>query len=190
MRKAVSSLLVFFSLFAHAQKGAKPTPTPNIIELSPSTTSKIVSKKVETPAVPPTLGGHIQILSDTMGVDFRPYMKDLRDKVQKMWIQLVPQSAVSPEFKPGKVVLNFSILPDGRVAGLKIAESSGDISLDRAAYGAITYSIPLPKLPEEFKGAYLLLSTSFLYNPDRAPSKPDEKPAAQSPTPKSTPEKR
>lgn len=186
MRKAVGSLLVFLSLFAHAQKSPKPTPTPNIIELSPSATSRIVSRK----AVPPPMGGQIQILSDTMGVDFRPYIKDMRDKVQKRWIQLVPQSAVSPEFKSGKVVLNFAILPDGRVAGLKIAESSGDISLDRAAYGAITYSIPLPKLPAEFKGPYLLLSTGFLYNPDRATSKPDEKPAAQSPTPKHNPEQK
>lgn len=111
--------------------------------------------------------GDLEILSDTLGVDFGPYMKRLRQTVQEHWDPLIPQSAMPPEMKKGTVVIEFAILKDGRVAGLHIVKSSGDSALDRAAYGAITYAIPLPNLPSRFGGDYLLLRASFLYNPDR-----------------------
>jgi len=72
-----------------------------------------------------------------------------------------------PEMKKGLVVLEFAILKDGRVAGLRVIRGSGDVPLDRAAYGAITYSEPLPRLPANFGGDYLLLRASFYYNPDK-----------------------
>jgi hypothetical protein len=41
---------------------------------------------------------------------------------------------------------------------------SGDVSLDRAAWGGITGASPYPQLPKEFKGKYLELRFFFLYN--------------------------
>ena len=111
--------------------------------------------------------GNLEILSDTMGVDFGPYMRRLRQAVQEHWDPLIPQSAMPPEMKRGTVVIEFAILKDGKVAGLRIINGSGDTALDRAAYGAITYAIPLPQLPANFNGDYLLLRAHFLYNPDK-----------------------
>jgi TonB family protein len=111
--------------------------------------------------------GNLEILSDTLGVDFGPYMRRLKLTVQDHWYQIMPQSAMPPEMKKGVVVLEFAILKDGRVAGLKVVRGSGDIALDRAAYGGITYSNPLPALPQNFGGEYLLLRASFYYNPDK-----------------------
>ena len=111
--------------------------------------------------------GDLEILSDTLGVDFGPYLKRLRQTVQDHWDQLIPQSAMPPEMKKGTVVIEFAILKDGKVAGLRVIAGSGDIALDRAAYGAITYAMPLPQLPTNFAGDYLLLRARFLYNPDR-----------------------
>ena len=54
--------------------------------------------------------------------------------------------------KRGKVVLEFAILKDGSVAGLKIVGPSGDSALDRPAYGSIPGSNPFPPLPKEFAG--------------------------------------
>ena len=110
--------------------------------------------------------GDLEILSDTLGVDFGPYLRRLKLTVQDHWYQLMPESAMPPEMKKGRVVVEFAILKDGRVAGLRIVSGSGDISLDRAAYGGITYSDPLPALPANFKGDYLRLRASFYYNPD------------------------
>jgi TonB family protein len=111
--------------------------------------------------------GNLEILSDTMGVDFGPYMRRLRQAVQEHWDPLIPQSAMPPEMKRGTVIIEFAILKDGRVAGLRVVNGSGDTALDRAAYGAITYAIPLPQLPANFSGDYLLLRAHFLYNPDK-----------------------
>jgi len=68
--------------------------------------------------------------------------------------------------KKGKLAIEFAILKDGKVAGLKYAATSGDVALDRAAYAGITDSNPFPPLPQEFAGQYLALRFYFYYNPD------------------------
>ncbi|HET9363715.1 MAG TPA: energy transducer TonB [Candidatus Angelobacter sp.] len=110
----------------------------------------------------------MEILSDTLGVDFGPYMKRLHYTVQNHWDPLIPESALPPVMKKGVVVIQFSIGKDGRVTGMKLISSSGDTALDRAAWGAITDAIPLPKLPAQFAGQYLELRARFYYNPDKA----------------------
>jgi TonB family protein len=105
--------------------------------------------------------GPLEVLTDTMGVDFNPYLTRVLREVKEHWYQLIPESA---EMKRGKVVLEFAILKDGSVAGLKYDAGSGDVALDRAAYGSITGSNPFPPLPKEFTGPYLGLRFSYYYN--------------------------
>ena len=109
----------------------------------------------------------MEILSDTLGVDFGPYMKRLHYTVQNHWDPLIPESALPPVMKKGVVVIEFSIGRDGKVSGMKLISSSGDVALDRAAWGAITDAIPLPRLPAQFAGEYLELRARFYYNPDK-----------------------
>jgi TonB family protein len=111
--------------------------------------------------------GGLEILSDTMGVDFGPYMKRLRDTVVDHWMPLIPESARPPVMKKGLVVIEFAITKDGKVMGMKLISPSGDVALDRAAWGAITYAIPMPNLPTEFTGDYLKIRGLFYYNPDK-----------------------
>jgi TonB family protein len=110
----------------------------------------------------------MEILSDTMGVDFGSYMKRLHYTVQTHWDPLIPESALPPVMKKGVVVIEFSITKNGRVEGMKLIASSGDVALDRAAWGAITDAIPLPNLPVQFAGDYLTIRARFYYNPDKA----------------------
>jgi outer membrane biosynthesis protein TonB len=49
-----------------------------------------------------------------------------------------------------------------------MASGSGDVALDRGAWGGITSSSPFPPLPGEFGGQYLGLRFTFFYNPDKA----------------------
>lgn len=109
----------------------------------------------------------MEILSDTLGVDFGPYMKRLHYTVQSHWDPLIPESAMPPVMKKGVVVIQFSITKDGRVEGMKLVSSSGDKALDRAAWGAITDAIPLPNLPPQFTSDYLTIRARFYYNPDK-----------------------
>ena len=112
--------------------------------------------------------GPLDVLSDTMGVDFGPYLARVLHDVRENWYRIIPESARAPLMKKGKVSIEFAILKDGQVAGLQIVGSSGDVALDRAAYGGITASKPFPPLPTEFGGQYLALRFHFYYNPDRS----------------------
>jgi TonB family protein len=112
--------------------------------------------------------GPLDVLSDTQGVDFGPYLQRVLHDVRLNWYNLIPESARAPLMKKGKVAIIFSILKDGRVAGMHFVDpTSGDVALDRAAYGGITASNPFPPLPSEFSGQYLELRFTFFYNPDK-----------------------
>ncbi len=102
-----------------------------------------------------------EILSDTMGVDFGPYLEIVKRQVKRNWIPLIPESVM---FKKGVVALQFSILKNGQVAGLQYVSGSGDVALDRAAYGSVTASDPFPPLPTEFGGPNLTLRFTYFYN--------------------------
>jgi TonB family protein len=108
--------------------------------------------------------GSVEVLSDGRGVNFGPYLRDAMARIRSHWYRLIPSDARA---KKGKLAIQFAVLPDGRVAALKLAESSGDVSLDRAAWQAITASNPLPALPSAFSGPNLALRFRFYYNPDK-----------------------
>jgi TonB family protein len=111
--------------------------------------------------------GPMDVLSDTMGVDFGPYLARVLHDVKMNWYNLIPEAARAPLMKKGKVSIEFAILKDGRVQGMTLAGPSGDVALDRAAWGGITASNPFPPLPSEFGGQYLALRFHFYYNPDK-----------------------
>ena len=112
--------------------------------------------------------GQLDVLSDTMGVDFGPYLQRVLHAVRENWYNIIPEAARAPLLKKGKVSIEFAIMKDGRVAGMQLDGGSGDTSLDRAAWGGITASNPFPPLPSEFGGQYLQLRFHFFYNPDAA----------------------
>src|ERR1700724_2168198 len=56
--------------------------------------------------------GGVEILSDTMGVDFGPYMKRLRYQVQSHWDALIPPVALPPVNKSGTVTIDLTIMKD------------------------------------------------------------------------------
>jgi TonB family protein len=112
--------------------------------------------------------GQLDVLSDTMGVDFGPYLQRVLHAVRENWYNLIPEAARAPLLKKGKVSIEFAIMKDGSVQGMALDGSSGDTSLDRAAWGGITASNPFPPLPNEFAGQYLQLRFHFFYNPDAA----------------------
>ncbi len=113
------------------------------------------------------LGGDVDILSDTMGFDFSPYLARIRHIIQDHWMSGIPESAYPPMRKHGRVAIDFAIMKDGSIAGMKLYGPSGDVALDRAAWGGITGSNPFPPLPSGFPGNYLSIRCRFYYNPER-----------------------
>jgi TonB family protein len=113
------------------------------------------------------VSGNYEVLSDTQGVDFGPYLSRVLFTVRRNWYAIIPEAALPPLLKRGKVSIEFVILPDGKVSGLRLVGESGDTSLDRAAWGGITASDPFAPLPREFHGPYLALRFHFYYNPQK-----------------------
>lgn len=112
------------------------------------------------------LNAGVDILSDTMGVDFGPYMQRVIEATYRSWLPIIPESARPPLDKQGKVGIRFKIYPDGSVKQMILEFPSGDVSLDRAAWGGITGASPYPPLPGQFKGPFLELRFGFYYNID------------------------
>jgi len=113
--------------------------------------------------------GNFEILSDTLGVDFFPYLQRVKLEIERHWNEVLPESVYPPILKKGKLMIQFSIMKDGSVRGMLLVASSGDEALDRAAWGGILGSNPLPPLPEEYVrqgGTDLTLRGLFLYNLD------------------------
>ncbi len=112
-----------------------------------------------------TMQGDVEITSDTMGVDFGPYLQRVLTDIRTHWYELVPEVARPPLMKNGSLIISFAILKEGAVSGMALERSSSDQSLDRAAWGGITHSNPFEPLPREFPGNYLGLRIKFIYNP-------------------------
>ncbi|HLK62181.1 MAG TPA: TonB family protein [Bryobacteraceae bacterium] len=117
---------------------------------------------VNLPAKPGAPASQLQLLSDPMGVDFRPYLIRVLTSVKQHWLAVIPESVRMG--RRGKVVLQFSIARDGQVPKLVIADASGADALDRAAVAGVSASVPFPPLPTEFKGDKIVLQFNFAYN--------------------------
>lgn len=117
------------------------------------------------PSEHPGERGGVDVLSDTLGVDFGPYIQRVIYDTKKAWYPIIPEVAQPPLNKQGRVGITFKILPNGTVAphSMHLDSGSGDVSLDKAAWAAINYA-GYPPLPKNFKGPYLELRFYFLYN--------------------------
>jgi TonB family protein len=118
------------------------------------------------PSQHPAMGVGPEILSDTMGVDFGPWLRRVIEATRRSWYPIIPESARPPLDKQGRVGIRFKVDPDGSVKEMILEFPSGDVSLDRAAWGGITGASPYPPLPKDFKGKFLELRFGFFYNLD------------------------
>jgi TonB family protein len=104
----------------------------------------------------------LELKSDAMGVDFRPYLAQILTTIRRNWEAVYPESARLG--RRGKVGLMFIISKAGRVDKVTWAYQSGAEALDRAAVAAISASNPFPPLPADFKGERVVLQLNFAYN--------------------------
>jgi TonB family protein len=99
-----------------------------------------------------------------MGVDFGPCIQRVIYDTKRAWYPIIPEAAQPSLYKQGRVAIRFKSLPDGSVKEMHLELPSGDVSLDRAAWGGVTGASPCPPLSKDFKGGYLELRYSFRYN--------------------------
>jgi len=109
--------------------------------------------------------GGAEILSDTQGVDFQPWLQKVIRETYRTWDPLIPEEVNPPILKRGECEIVFTVLPNGRLQphAMILTGRSGDVALDRAAWGAIE-GADYPQLPREFHGPYIQLRFRFQYN--------------------------
>jgi TonB family protein len=103
-----------------------------------------------------------QILSDTMGVNFDPYLLRVYLIVRRNWYSVIPE--IARLGRQGRVVLEFSIQRNGNVPDVLLVSGSGTESMDSAAHASIRLSNPFPQLPAEYPGGEIRLRFGYFYN--------------------------
>jgi hypothetical protein len=105
-----------------------------------------------------------EILTPTMGVDFRPYVNRFLTVVQRNWHAVMPEEALKGA--KGLVVLRFHIQQDGEIPPNEpwIEKTSGSDPLDKAAAAAIRNSSPFEQLPASYQNPSIELRFPFFYN--------------------------
>jgi TonB C terminal len=129
----------------------------HVAHLNGQTTGTESSRSVQPPFA--------DVLSDTQGVDFAPYMRQTLQMIGKTWSSS-PLQGVPDTFK-SETMIRFTINPDGTIHAMELVESAHLIEIDRAAWGSITGVGQFPSLPAEFKGPNLVLAVGFKVNSAR-----------------------
>ena len=84
-------------------------------------------------------GGGLEVLSDTEGIDFKPYLRQWQETTESSWKAAQARGARAVALASGTAVIRFKILPGGQLmaGGMVLEERSGNTALDRAAWDAI-----------------------------------------------------
>jgi TonB family protein len=118
--------------------------------------------------LPPSAGrpqSSLQLKSDPMGVDFRPYMIQVLASIRRNWFAVYPEAAKTG--MRGQVILQFRIDTKGYVLKVVFNGQSAAKPLNEAAVAAISASMPMPPFPAAFRGDHVDLQMTFLYNMPR-----------------------
>jgi hypothetical protein len=104
--------------------------------------------------------GVIEILSDPLGVDFGPYLRQLHKDVKKKWLKGIHESE---KVRKGKLAIEFAIRKDGDVAEMKLVATSGDVALAIVRLGTLSeHPIRFTLCPASSPGLTLRYGFAFI----------------------------
>ncbi len=102
------------------------------------------------------------ILTDTQGVDFGSWLRQIYFRVRDNWYPVIPEIIRSGT--KGRVVIIFDVRSNGRIENLQVVRGSGLPSYDRAAISSLKLSEPFPNFPPAFNKDFITLQFTYLYN--------------------------
>lgn len=88
------------------------------------------------------------------GVDFILYYNQMRRLIRERWTWVGKRSDL-------EVTVRFGIQENGEVVGLKMVQSSGDLSYDDSVSRAIRRASPLPPPPESYRKDFMDVELTF-----------------------------
>ncbi len=167
------------------EPAASPPPSPPAERIPDSTTGLYAEARPPTPPSPPApnvgralrnlqqylqdnnydnaLGGatdqNADIQFDAKGADFGPWLRRFVAQVRRNW--LIPQVA---ELTRGHVVLQFTVLQNGAIVDLRVAQPASIDALTISALNSIKLSNPTAALPADFPDDRAPFVVTFRYN--------------------------
>jgi len=99
---------------------------------------------------------------DTQEFKYVSYFSQIKRKIELVW-SYPPEAGRRGLF--GKLLLKFTILKDGTLAGLKLLDSTGHEILDNEALRAVKLASPYPPFPKRIHKEKLNIVASFSYYP-------------------------
>jgi hypothetical protein len=138
-------------------------------QTSGSRSNTVGSSEIVNDTAPPS-GPRYQrlaadVLSDTQGVDFGPYMRQALPMIRKLWASSLPEEVAHANNSQTETLIRFTISRDGTISAMELVDSAHQIGVDRAAWGSIAGVGQLPSLPADFNGPSLILRIHFRVNP-------------------------
>jgi protein TonB len=134
---------------------------PRVASTTPPATGGPVSRPAALPPPPPrglptgSPQGAGAVTLNASDFPFAWYLRQVQRKISERW-----EGQARDGSQPQVV---FEIGRDGKVTGLKVEKSSGNVLYDQAALRAITDATPLPPLPDDFKESFLKVHLGFNY---------------------------
>jgi TonB family protein len=97
-------------------------------------------------------------------IDLKPYMQSLAEALRHKLSSRVDLT-VGKELV---ITLEFAVMNDGMVSGLKVASSSGNAKVDQTTQDGLNAATPLPIPPKELKGRPVRFRLEVSYIPNSA----------------------
>jgi TonB family protein len=108
----------------------------------------------------------LEVLSDTRGVDFGPYFRQMMQIDSTAWRGVLAQNAGLTGDAEGTTVIRMTVGSDGAVTAMRLDARSGNAGLDRAAWSSLAGVGRFPAMPKEFRGTGLELRVRFSVSPE------------------------
>lgn len=151
---------------------AKTTPsvTPNMHPVVPTqpttkaTTGEAAGLRIAMSSVQNRMGtSSVNVSDQAFGSRFAYYVQQITQKVADQWIT----SMLDQQAAGHRVYINFDIDRDGTPANIRIAQPSGNSSLDRTALSAVRRIDSFPPLPEAYTGSRI--NVTYYFDPQPHP---------------------
>jgi len=149
MIRGMKKFLGFLSIALLAPSLIKPAYAQETVHAMPPQTSNM------------KLG--FELLTDTNGKDIAPYIKELSSGLKKHWSALGTEAERHQSQKHEEAVIDLTIAPDGHLSAMRLADSTQNAALDKAAWNTAKEMTYLPP-PAGIKDSNLKLRVHFVIN--------------------------
>jgi protein TonB len=126
---------------------------PNQVQTGEATASNLTMSALQTKA------GTVSVATQdaAFGTKYAYYVDQITRKVAEQWYT----NMLDPQAAGHRVYITFQVERDGSLTNIKIAQRSGDATLDMTALNAVRHIDTFPSLPDSYTGSHINVTYYF-----------------------------